>query len=85
MNMMDRASSEKSGAELLHQESYTPEELDRLLGVGLDVIRRGVHTGSLRAEVVGNDIVRIHRADALDWLARRETEEEPPAEVEHVP
>ena len=83
--MVDRTADEKSGAELLHQEYYTPEELDRLMGIGLDVIRRAAYDGSLRADIAGNDIVRIHRADALDWLNRREREEDPIPGDEAVP
>jgi len=83
--MVDRAQSGESGAELVHDTYYTPEELNDLFGVGLDVIRRAAYDGQLPADMVGNDIVGIKRADALAWLERRETEEGPIAGDDAVP
>jgi excisionase family DNA binding protein len=56
---------------LLHQHSYTPEELSELLEIGAHTIRRAALEGRLRATVVGNDVISISRADALDWLKTR--------------
>ena len=57
--------------ELLHHEHYTPEELSRLLGVGLDVIRHAAFTGELHAQIVEHDIVSVRREDVLAWLNER--------------
>lgn len=62
---------DRSMAELLHAERYTPEELSELTGVGIDVIRRAAYDGELTATVVDTDIVSIPRASALAWLERR--------------
>jgi excisionase family DNA binding protein len=56
---------------LLHQHSYTPEELSELLEIGAHTIRRAAREGRLHATMAGNDIVSINRADALAWLKQR--------------
>lgn len=58
--------------ELLRHEDYTPEELSRLLGVGLDVIRHAAFTGELAAQMAGHDIISLRRRDVLAWLEERD-------------
>lgn len=57
--------------ELLRHDAYTPEELSRLLGIGLAVIRHAAFTGELPAQMAGHDIVTLRRRDVLAWLAAR--------------
>lgn len=57
---------------LLRHEDYTPEELSRLLGVGLDVIRHAAFTGELAAQMAGHDIISLRRRDVLAWLEERD-------------
>jgi aryl carrier-like protein len=64
--------TDSSIEELLRREHYTPEELSRLLGIGLDVIRHAAFTGELRAEIREHDIISVQRQDALTWLDERE-------------
>jgi excisionase family DNA binding protein len=64
--------SDASIEELLHHERYTPEEVSRLLGIGLDVIRHAAFTGELRAQMAGHDIISLRREDVLAWLDERE-------------
>lgn len=54
--------------ELLHHEQYTPEEVSRLLGIGLDAIRHAVFTGELPAQTADHDIISVQRRDVLAWL-----------------
>lgn len=61
----------RSIAELLRQDRYTPEEVARLLGIGLDVIRHAAFSGELRAQIVGHDIISLKREDVLAWLAEQ--------------
>ena len=56
---------------LLHQHSYSVEEIAQLLDIGIHTIRRAVREGRLRAVTVGHDIVRIERSAVLDWLRQR--------------
>jgi hypothetical protein len=58
--------------ELLHHEYYTPEEVSRLLGIGLDVIRHAAFTGALHAQIVEHDIINLQRDDVLTWLDARD-------------
>jgi excisionase family DNA binding protein len=53
--------------ELLQHEEYTPEEVSRLLGIDLDVVRHAVYTGNLPARMAGEDIVGIRREDVVRW------------------
>jgi excisionase family DNA binding protein len=62
--------TQESMYELLQHEEYTPEEVSRLLGIGVDQVRHAVFTGRLPAEVVGDDIVGIRREDVVDWFMR---------------
>ena len=59
---------DETPAEILQKDVYTPAELAELLGVDVNLIRRAAYSGELPAEIVGNDIVGITRADALRWL-----------------
>ncbi len=59
--------TQESVYELLQHDEYTPEEVSRLLGIGVDQVRHAVFTGRLAAEVVGEDIVSIRREDVVNW------------------
>lgn len=61
--------------ELLRHEDYTPEELSRLLGIGLDVIRHAAFSGELPAQIAGHDIISVRRKDVLAWLAERDIQD----------
>lgn len=63
--------SHKSIDELLHKESFTPEELATLLDLNVNQIRNACFEGELKATIVNHDIVSIDRADVLTWLASR--------------
>ncbi len=69
MEVHDRP--ERSPAELLMQDSYTPEELATLLQMDVNLIRQAAYQGRLRADIIDNDIIGIDRADALRWLDER--------------
>ena len=58
--------------ELQHQELFTLEEAAAVLLIGLDAVRHAVISGELPAQVVGHDIVAIHREDMLTWFMNRE-------------
>ncbi len=58
--------------ELLHHERYRAEEVARLLGIGLDVVRHAVFTGELRAEVIEHHVICIRREDVVAWFTARE-------------
>jgi hypothetical protein len=62
---------ERSPAELMTQDQYTPEDLATLLEVDVNLIREEAFTGRLKAEIVDHNIVSISRADALRWLDAR--------------
>ena len=66
------ATKKPSVDELLHMETYRPEELADLLAMDLEVIRHAVFGGALPATVVGHDIVAIRREDVVRWLDERE-------------
>jgi excisionase family DNA binding protein len=57
--------------ELLHHERYTAEELAKLLGIGLDVVRHATFSGELRGQVIGHHIICLQRQDILRWLRER--------------
>ena len=54
--------------ELLQQERYTPEEVVELLGISVHIIQHAAFSGDLRAQIVGHDIVSLHRDNVLAWL-----------------
>ena len=61
----------RTAAELLTQDSYTPEELATLLEMDVNLIRQAAYNGRLGATIVDHDILSIGRADALRWLDER--------------
>jgi len=58
--------------ELLQQDQYRADEVAKLLGIGLAIVRHAAFTGELRAEIVGHHILRLRRDDVLVWLGTRE-------------
>lgn len=56
--------------EILHHDSYSPEELARLLEVPLNTVQRAAMSGQLKAYIVDHHIIAIRRADVVDWLNR---------------
>jgi excisionase family DNA binding protein len=58
--------------ELLQQDQYRAEEVAKLLGIGLAIVRHAAFTGELRAEIVGHHILRLRRDDLLRWLGTGE-------------
>lgn len=58
--------------ELQHQEFFTLEEAADVLLLGVNIVRHAVATGELPAQVVGHDIVAIHREDMLTWFLESE-------------
>ena len=58
--------------ELMQQDSYTPEEVSELLGIGVDVIRHAAFAGTLRADIEGHDIISLQRDDVLAWFQTRD-------------
>ncbi|CAN5612476.1 hypothetical protein BH24CHL4_BH24CHL4_09940 [soil metagenome] len=63
--------SAKSIDQLLAEDSYTPEEVAKLLGMSVNVIRDACHEGDLKSKIVDHDILSITRSDALEWLESR--------------
>lgn len=61
----------RSSAELLTQDTYTPEELATLLEMDVNLIRQAAYNGRLKATIVDHNIVGISRVDALRWLDER--------------
>ena len=59
--------------ELLHHERYRAEEVARLLGIGLDVVRHAVFSGELRAEVIEHHVICIRREDVVAWFTARDS------------
>jgi hypothetical protein len=53
--------------ELLRHDTYTPEELARLLDMSLYRIRHAAREGQLRAAIVDHHVLCIRREDALAW------------------
>lgn len=65
----------KTALELLHDESYTADDVAQLLGVGVSVVRHAAFTGELRAQVRGHHILSLRREDVVAWFMTRD---EPP-------
>jgi hypothetical protein len=63
---------ERSPAELLLQDTYTPEELATLLEMDVNLIRHSAYTGQLEARILDHNIISITRTAALRWLDSRE-------------
>jgi hypothetical protein len=56
--------------ELLQHDVYTPEEVARLLGIDIHVVRNAAFEGELRARIVDHDILSIRREDVVEWFQR---------------
>lgn len=63
--------SHKSTDELLHQDSYTPEELATLLDENVNQINNACFEGKMNCKIVNHHIVSIDRKDALAWAKTR--------------
>ncbi|MEA2514772.1 MAG: hypothetical protein QOF33_268 [Thermomicrobiales bacterium] len=61
---------ERSPAELLMQDCYTPEELATLVEMDVNLIRQAAFCGRLEAMIVDHHILGISRANALHWLEK---------------
>jgi hypothetical protein len=70
--MVERDNVHESMDTLLHKDSYTPEELSDLTGIGLHTIRTAAYAHELKAIIIEHDIIEIRREDALAWLNGRE-------------
>jgi hypothetical protein len=57
--------------ESLTREHFSPDDLADLLGIGVEVIRKAVRRGELKAFIVDHRIVDITRAEAIRWLQAR--------------
>jgi hypothetical protein len=62
------ARSNKTTAELILQDSYTPEELAVLADVTVDAVRTACYSGQCKANIVNHDIISIERSDAIAWM-----------------
>jgi len=63
--------TDKTMDELLHQTSYTPVELAKLLDVPQTLIEHEAYAGRLKAYIVDHNIISIRRDDALAWMDNR--------------
>jgi hypothetical protein len=61
----------KSSLELLHDDHYTADDVARLLGVGVSVVRHAAFTGELRARILGHHVLSLQRADVVAWFQER--------------
>jgi len=57
--------------DLFHKSIYTPQEAAELANVNIDVIYQAVHRGTLKAVVVGHDVISIGRGDLVHWMTIR--------------
>jgi len=57
--------------DLIHQDTYTVQEVASLLGMSVDMIRHAVQSGDLQADRAGHEIVCIHRDALSAWLQAR--------------
>jgi hypothetical protein len=65
--------------ELLHHERYTADEVARLLGISVRVIRHAAFSGELRAQILEHHILSLRREDVITWVMAREERELPQA------
>ena len=65
---METRNDDASMSELLRQDSYSPQELAELTGIGDDIILHEARTGNLPALIVDHDVISIRRDDALVWM-----------------
>jgi len=59
--------------DLLHQDSYSPEEAAEVLNLSERLILKAAFGGELKAEIVNGDVVDITRTDLVRWLHWRQT------------
>lgn len=57
--------------ELLHKESYSPQEAAEVLQMRERTILSAAYGGELKARIVNHDVVSIDRADLIAWLRSR--------------
>lgn len=69
---MNSLQKRPSADRLLRHDLYHPEDLADLLDMDVELLRRAVFTGDLRAIVIDHRIISIRREDILDWLARHD-------------
>jgi hypothetical protein len=62
----------KSALELLHDEHYTPDDVARLLDIGVHIVRHAAFTGELRARILGHHVLSLQREDVVTWFLGRE-------------
>ena len=62
----------KSALELLHDEHYTPDDVARLLDIGVHIVRHAAFTGELRARILGHHVLSLQREDVVAWFLGRE-------------
>lgn len=62
----------KRAEQVLHQSSFQPRELARLLGTSEQFLFNEVWKGNLNAVKLGHDVLRFERSDVLEWLRKRE-------------
>ena len=55
----------------IHHDEYTVEELTKILGCPRELILHEIQKGDLKARVINHQTIYIERADAVDWLSRR--------------
>jgi hypothetical protein len=72
MDMETHTRHPKSLFELLHDEQYTADDVARLLGVGVAVVRHAAFTGELRAQLLGHHILSLRREDVVAWYMARD-------------
>lgn len=58
--------------ELLQHERYTAEEVARLLGTGVNMIRHAVFSGELPARVLEHHILSLRQEDVITWCHERD-------------
>lgn len=59
--------------QLLHQDSYSPDEAAEVLNIPERFILKAAFGGELKAEIVNGDVVDITRTDLVRWLVWRQT------------
>lgn len=62
---------DRSPAEIIMQDHFTPEELATVLEMDVNLIREAVYMRQLHAVIVDHHIICITRVDALAWLDAR--------------
>jgi excisionase family DNA binding protein len=70
MEMETRTSA--SLFELLQHEHYTADEVARLLGISVAIVRHAAFWGELPAQIVGHHIIRLRQEDVVAWWNARD-------------